>query len=425
MKLFRKKRTFIPGFFIFLLIISLNAEAGLNQVEQAREVKVDELLSQADMYYLKGEYNMAIGCYLEAVGMTGSKINLSRAYFGLSLTYFYLRDTANSAKWLRKVFEVDPKKEISPLFYPQSYYQLFKDVQEEMTRERRDKIPEARPKAEETPPQKTKEVPPEKTQKPPSSMPPVKIRLPQEKVEDKQGILGGRWEVKVHTSLWSLDPVKGWFDEELNDRLGKEIGREVSNKLQASYPALSRSGYTHSLAFDSGGSNLGLEVRYYSRGREGTFSVGFSLEKTAIRLSVDGTVRQEFKDGSYADVVASGKIETGPFSTNISFRWDASPKLRVAPYLVFGFGFAPLKGHFSYSYTGNYHRAGAQWIIEDSGEKTFEELAEENELRIPDVFLLLQLSLGLKVDLAGGFCLRTEAGIWDGFILRAGLAYRF
>jgi len=120
-----------------VLIASPLVFSGLTTEPQEDEVQ--KLLTQADAYSQKGDYKLAIGCYLEAAALSQSKPSLSRAYFGLALDYFYLRDMANSVKWMRKVSEVDPNKEISELFYPKGFTQLFNQVQ----KERREKLPAA------------------------------------------------------------------------------------------------------------------------------------------------------------------------------------------------------------------------------------------------------------------------------------------
>ena len=58
-------------------------------------------------------------------------MNLSKAYFGLALCHFYLRDTSASTKYLKKVMEVDPQKEISSMFYPATFVQLFNQARQE------------------------------------------------------------------------------------------------------------------------------------------------------------------------------------------------------------------------------------------------------------------------------------------------------
>jgi len=232
-------------------------------------------------------------------------------------------------------------------------------------------------------------------------------------------------EVEIHYGQWTLDPIKGLFEEDLKKDLGKEIRQEVTNQLRESHPSLQQADYTQTLVFDSGGSNFGLEVRYYPRGREGGFSFGFSIEKTTIRLSVEGDVKQEFTDGTHAQVDAYGSLEISPWTTNISLRWDLRPEWRVTPYAVLGFGLGTLIGEMSYEYSGRYRWGGADETVEEAETKTLKEAEEDVDFNIPNIFFLLQTHLGVRVKIIEHLHFRLEAGLWDGLLFRGGLAYRF
>src|SRR5512136_240892 len=97
---------------IILLSVLLTCGPALAQV-QARESDVSRLITQAEEYVKKSDYKLAVGCYLEAAALSQSRLNLSQSYFGLALCYHHLRDKTNAAKFIRKVLEVDPNKEIS------------------------------------------------------------------------------------------------------------------------------------------------------------------------------------------------------------------------------------------------------------------------------------------------------------------------
>ena len=168
-------------------------------------------------------------------------------------------------------------------------------------------------------------------------------------------------------------------------------------------------------------------LRYYARGLAGTFSLGLALEKTDLQLLLQGTARQEFTNGAAASVDAQAKLVSSPFSDHINFRWEVGvPEARSSGRIFFvGFGFAPLKGTFSYTYSGTYQKGDLSQTIGDSQEKTFDELSEDIEFNIPNVLVILQLHFGFKAQLYKGIYLLGEAGFWDGFVLRGGLAYRF
>jgi len=408
--------------FIFLLTLQIAFAAPLGQ---EKNTQVETLLAQADAALQKGEYQSAIDYYLEAKNLAESKIDLSRGYFGLSLSYFYLRDAVNAKNWIRKVLEVDPKKEISTLFYPESFVRLFSEGKKEFEA---GKVASPEPStaigteeftaAEEAPPSQslTQLVKSAPSKKPGSGM---------ERVFPGVKDLAGKWEVEVHYGSWSLSPVKGLFESKITDKLSEELRDDVATKIRRSHVPLVQLRYEQNMVLDSDGSNYGMEFRYYPRGHEGSFSLGLSFEKTNIKLRLTGPVKQDFTNGSYSQVESEGYLEAKPFSTNLSFRWDLKPLWRVSPYFVFGIGLAALNGNIGYSYAGNYYFNGTKEPVSDSDAKTFKEAEEEIDFNIPNIFPLLQISFGIRGEIYNGLTLRVEAGIWDGIVFRGGIAFRF
>jgi len=401
---------------IFLVWFMASSTFGLAS-QQQESTKSEEFLSQADKYYQKGEYSKAVESYLKAANIAQRKIDLSRAYFGLSLSFFYLRDLTTTEKWIRKVLEVDPKKEISVLFYPRSFVQLFYQVKEKVEKEKIGQVKKPVEIKEQT----------EKTLLP--KRPQAVVSAVESKAKDLENMMGeekrGNWEIDVHFSLWSADPMMGLFEGRVNEEIEEQLSKEISNQIRENHLSLIKADYEQSIVLDTSGSNYGLEIRFYPKGRGSSFSLGLSIEQTRIKLSFQGQARQDFTDGSYGDADAEGIFETTLFSTNLSFRWDMKPSWRVTPYFVFGFGLAPLKGEFSYSYLGNYNWAGPPESIQDSESKTLKELEEEIDFNIPNIFPILQLNFGVKGEVAPNFYLKAEAGFWNGFLFRGGLAFRF
>ena len=234
-----------------------------------------------------------------------------------------------------------------------------------------------------------------------------------------------KFEVSLHFSSWSLNPIKSLFESDLVDPLSKEIRREIANQVRDVAPGLIRMDYEQSLAFDSSGSNIGIEIRYYPKGRKGAFSLGFSLEKTNMQMNISGTVKQFFNDGTYGEVKANGTVKIKPFSSNLSFRWDMAPSWMVSPYFVLGVGIAPLTGDLNYDFTGTYHWAGPSETLEESDSKSLKSAEEEMDFNIPNIFVIVHMAFGLKAEIASHLILKVEAGVWDGFILRGGLGIRF
>jgi len=235
----------------------------------------------------------------------------------------------------------------------------------------------------------------------------------------------GKFEVSFHYSYWSLNPVKSLFESSLVDTLSKEIRQEIANQARAVAPGLVRTDYEHSLAFDSSGSNFGLEIRYYPKGRKGAFSLGFSLEKTSMQMSIKGPVKQFYNDGTYAEVEAEGIVAIKPFSSNLSLRWDMAPSWMVSPYFVLGVGIAPLSGNFDYHFTGTYFWAGPSETLEESESMSLKSAEEEMDFNIPNIFVIVHMAFGIRAEIASHLVFKVEAGVWDGFMIRGGLGVRF
>ena len=415
------------------------ASAGLLSANQ--EVEVERNLAAADAFFEKSDYPAAIEAYFKAAALSTKPENLSRAYFGLSLCHFYQRDMAESVRWMRKVALVDPDKRISADAYPKPFVDLFTQV---LAEARAKGTPVVSPGRVEGPPAtapqpKTVEVAPEKTEPPPSAeAPPQAGKTPPaaapvlppaagvSSAGDFWSRLAGRFEISVHFSDWTVSPVTSLFESALKDEFGEAIQTAINRELNRRYPFLIKGPFSSDLALDSEGSNFGFELRYYARGRAGTFSLGLGFEKTNIAFSASGTARQEYAPAGVAEAAASAKIETKPFATHLSFRWEiGSPAARVKPFVTFGLGLAPLDGTFEYSYLGTYSYAGYQESIQDAAKKDFKALSEDIDFDIPDLIVFLQMDIGLKIEIYRGLFLTGQAGLWNGFHLRGGIGYRF
>lgn len=458
----QRKKTFFTALTFGVVVLGIPFVSAA-QTPVQREVDVEKLLVQANSYFQKADYKLAVGCYLEASALTKSRMNLSQAYFGLALSYYHLRDTASSVRYIRKVLEVDPNKEISDLFYPKAFVQQFDLVREDAAGKKApalEKVTAPKPvpaKAEESPPTKTEkkdetakkeesakkeaeqtksaenpvEKPPgQQTQAPetkikPAAEPPREKPLTLGEYEVLDEEKGGYWEISAHYSNWSVNLIKGMFENSLTDKLGEEIRNQIIKKSGTVQAGLVPWTFTQDLAFDSGGSNYGLELRYYSAGRLGTFSLGLALEKTELKFTLNGTANQTFTNAAVSTVDVKSTLLSSPLSAHVNFRWEVGQNAGLRPYFVIGFGFAPLNGTFGYSYTGTFARGEFSQTITDSQEKDFDTLSTDIDFDIPDILVILQLNFGIKAQIYQGLSLLGEAGIWDGFILRAGLAYRF
>jgi len=404
-----RSRPWLRFFFLMFAIASFCLPRTLAaQGSQDKEARAEAYLSQADELYSAGNYSKAIDNYLQASRIAQKKTNLSRAYMGLSLCYFYLNETDNAKKYILKVLETDPRKEVSDLFHPQTYVDLFDLVRSENA----DKL--ALIKTEEAAPEQAREEP-GKVEK---QVPAIERMIPEE-----EG--GGRWEVGIHFSGWSINPAKSLLEDSLTKKAANEIRDNLTDKLSADYGGnFIASSYEQKLSLGSEGSNYGIEVRYYPLGRRGSLSLGVSLEKTKIRVNMQGAITQRYSNGAVASIESTGYAETSPFTGNVSFRWDLFPSWRITPYFIFGLGFGPLGGEFSYVYTGTYQRGGSQASITGGETKTFDQLRAEGDIQL-DLIILLQTAIGVKGEVYKGIFVKGEIGFWDGLIFRGGVGYRF
>jgi tetratricopeptide (TPR) repeat protein len=428
---------------LVFLVLFARGPAMAQQAIAPQEYEVEKLLGQGDAYVKKGDFKLAMGSYLEASAISKSRMNLSRAYFGLSRCYFELRDRDDAMKYMRKVLEVDPNKEISELFYPKPFVALFNQVRKEVRpkgtvpehitpplpqkpvqQKQEQKAEEKKKAGEETKAgeEKKEAARPEQAaaKPPPEKLAPLeKLKIYQEERR------GGHWEIGVHYSGWSFDFIKSIFEDAITEKIGEQIQNEIVKKSGTIQAGLVKLQYAQNLSINSQGDNYGLELRYYSKGRAGTFSLGLAFEKTNIKLLLKGRARQDFTNGGSAEVDTDATLEARPFSTHVNFRLDFGADVRVTPYIVFGAGLAPLDGTFSCTYNGTYKSGDIQEIIKDEKIQTFEELSEDIDFKIPDTLIIVQLIFGVKAELYKGLYLAGEVGVWDGVILRGGLAYRF
>lgn len=237
--------------------------------------------------------------------------------------------------------------------------------------------------------------------------------------------IAGKLEIEVHYGYWTLNVFKGLFEEDLTQELSDEIAEEIGITIIESGYDVARTSHDHDLLFDSSGSVYGLELRFYPGGRYSSFSLGVSVEKTRMKAIVEGPVTVQFDDGSFAEMDAVGTVDLDPLFTNLSFRWDFKPNWRVTPYFVFGLGVAALNGEVSYNYRGTYYWWGGSEIHEDEDTRPIKEAEEDSDVNLPNILPLLQINLGIRGEIIPHLHLRAEAGIWDGLIIRAGLAYKF
>ena len=220
------------------------------------------------------------------------------------------------------------------------------------------------------------------------------------------------------------------------DSLETDLKESILEDIQADYPFLQEGAYTQNVEFDSSGHNYGFELRWYPSGANGSFSLGVSVEKTSMKVGLtEITSSLSFTDGSSFDGTTSGEFLIKPLAFLLSVRWDLIPSARLTPYITLGLGGAMISsiedGEVSWSYTGELDIDGqAPEQFSDSETKTIKELIDELEEEDEEFIGLgfipfVMLNLGLKGKLAENIHLLVDAGVWNGLVLRGGVALRF
>jgi hypothetical protein len=249
-------------------------------------------------------------------------------------------------------------------------------------------------------------------------------------------------EINVHYSGWTLDLMRGMIEDKLGDVLEDNLREEYLKKVRSDFPDAQELSYSQTLRFESSGKNYGVEFRWYPKGPGGSFSIGMAVEKTNMRLSFpEVTSRMTVYSPAYnrtGELVAAATkatAELNPLSFHFSFRWDIMPSWRLHPYCTFGFGFFSVHAlergelHAGYAAALTVTGVGAK-NYSDSIEKTVKEAVDESnedgeDIELPPLLPIVQLNVGVKFEVTDNIHLLLDAGIWDGFLLRGGLAIRF
>lgn len=250
----------------------------------------------------------------------------------------------------------------------------------------------------------------------------------------------GHIELGFHYGSWSVNLLKGFIEEGLSEALESELKDQFIQDIQQDYPSLQETIYAQDVEFDSGGNNFGFELRWYPGGEKGSFSLGLSVEKSSFELSLPKVSADlDMKDMITQEEAtfngeASGSFLIEPWSFLLGLRWDILPSSSVHPYITLGFGAATgtalENATLTYSYSGSLEITGEEPENYQGGEsKSLQQIKEDMEEEGEEFFLpgfipFVQLNLGLKARIIPNIHLLVDAGVFNGFILRAGIALR-
>ncbi|MFQ6038406.1 MAG: hypothetical protein ACE5LV_07300, partial [Candidatus Aminicenantales bacterium] len=143
----------------------------------------------------------------------------------------------------------------------------------------------------------------------------------------------GHFEFSFHYATWSIDILGNLIENAISDALETDLKDAIVEDIQAEHPGLQEQLYTQEVSFDSGGHNYGFELRWYPGGQNGSFSLGFSVEKTSMEVSLpEISTALELTNNASFQGAASGSFLIEPLSFHLSLRWDILPSSRVHPY---------------------------------------------------------------------------------------------
>jgi hypothetical protein len=243
----------------------------------------------------------------------------------------------------------------------------------------------------------------------------------------------GHFEFSGHYGRWSLNILGNLARDIVNDATKTEFRDRILSDIQDSYPGLSEQNYTQTARFDSRGGDFGFGVRFYPS-RNGSFSLGFSVEKSSFKVLPSVASHMDLQDMSTlatatfdGSATASALVKATSFL--LTFRWDIIPSAVVHPYITIGGGISTAKAlddsTLSYSYSGQLSGSAIPTQTVGSSEtKSLRQLRDESDSKFPNFLPFLQLNIGLKAKIMKSVHLLVDAGVFDGFMVSGGLAVR-
>ena len=223
-------------------------------------------------------------------------------------------------------------------------------------------------------------------------------------------------EITFHHGSWSLNLLKEQIENLLNDVVEEQVKEAISDD----FPGENHVYYDQSLTFNSSGKNTGLSIRLYPGGKDGTFSLGVGYYKTRMEFSVTTEITDELDSGKLFSLDSSGNVTIDSYAYVVDFRWDFFPKSRITPYFTLGGGVLKVKGTISAKAEGTY-KEGA--VVHNY---SFEESEKIEEIEdAPKNLPVIIMNLGLRANLVAGLNFFVDAGIYNGFLFKGGISYRF
>ncbi len=232
------------------------------------------------------------------------------------------------------------------------------------------------------------------------------------------GFSNPKYYISVGYGNWSLNLLKNTIEDKLNDLLKDNLQDNIKND----YPAQTLGDYSQDVNFDSSGGGVNFQIRIYPGGEKGSFSLGFSYFRIDSKIIISGHVRQNFVSGDYISSNAEGNLIINYSAFVVDLKWDLLVEGKIHPYISFGGGISPLKGNLNYNAIGAYYshnKKKGSYTINES-----EDLTEIEDIKISYLPVLI-INFGIRVEIIQNGSVFVDGGIWNGFMVKGGIAYTF
>jgi len=220
---------------------------------------------------------------------------------------------------------------------------------------------------------------------------------------------GGHWEFGSHYSYWTVN----FAGQLIEDNIITQIDDYDASKGDFN--------------FKSNGNNYGLEIRYFPGGKDGSFSLGVSIERNNFKAKMKGGYNETY-NGYPGTVTGDGTMDLRPHSINLSLRWELWPSARIHPYFGLGFGFGKMDGEFKLDVVKTVYYPGNTSVITETDTLTLEEamddLKNEGDEFPFNFFPIIHVNFGLRVEVLSNLYILGEAAFYDGIVFRGGIAVR-
>ncbi len=226
----------------------------------------------------------------------------------------------------------------------------------------------------------------------------------------------GHFEIRPFYGMWSLNLVRRPIENALTRALESNIRSQVSDDFST---AVLQS--LTDVSFDSNGTLVGLELRWYPSGENGVWSLGIGIERTSFEVTARGESTLFLEGDIRVDLIPAGTIRLEVPLVFLTSQWTLFPSWRFRPYIGLGAGISPLRGTLTYSAVGV---ATYEGIIIPYGYSETTQLEDIQDLQISVIPYVIGYA-GIQGQIFPFAYLSVDAGILNGFMVRFTASIRF